>query len=88
MRSSSSSRFFSAAWQQQVLDARGHRVERSARARRADRRQATAILCVKSPCRTRSVPVKSACTDPVIDLASARPGDERDELDDQEAARR
>ena len=32
-----------------------------------------AILCVKSPCRTRSVPVNSSCTEPVIDRASARP---------------
>ena len=33
----------------------------------------TAIRCEKSPCRTRSVPTNSSCTDPVIERASARP---------------
>jgi hypothetical protein len=31
------------------------------------------ILCVKSRCRTRSVPTNSSCTEPVIDRASASP---------------
>ena len=44
----------------------------------------TAILCVKSPCRTRSVPVNSSCTEPVIDLRQREPVDQRDDLDDQE----
>jgi hypothetical protein len=36
---------------------------------------------VKSRCRTRSVPAKSSCTDPVID-PQRQAGDERDETDD------
>ena len=42
------------------------------------------MLWVKSPCRTRSVPANSSWTDPVIDRASARPIDERHDLDDEE----
>ena len=44
----------------------------------------TSMRWVKSPCRTRSVPMNSSWIELVIERASARPIAERDHLDDQE----
>ena len=58
--------------QQQPLDAAGHLVERPGELAELVVR-VTLMRCVKSPCRTRSVPMKSSWIELVIDLASASP---------------
>ena len=58
---------------QQVLDAAGHLVERIRQLAELVVRDWMLMRCVKSPCRTRSVPMNSSWTELVIDRASARP---------------
>jgi hypothetical protein len=72
MRSSSSSRFFSAICASRS-DSRLVIVLNESASSPSWSRAFTSIRCEKSPCWTRTVPTNSSCTDPVMLLASASP---------------